>query len=133
MCYLCAAFSQKAGPVSHTGKSFHSHHFIHQEATAIKLVTFMDLKAFHRGAWLKHPNSFSSISFFFFFFLIPFYLDLHRSQSFLPGLVRSFGEFSPCRSIRQLPNRYVCGTEKGIINDEILLCVTAVSILVYEE
>lgn len=65
--YLCAAFSQKAGPVSHTGKFFHSHHFIHQEATAIKLVTFMDLEAFHRGAWLKHPNSFSSISLFFFF------------------------------------------------------------------
>lgn len=33
--YLCAIFSQKAWPGSLTGKSFHSHHFIHQEIIAI--------------------------------------------------------------------------------------------------
>lgn len=33
--YFCDVFSQKACPVSHTGKSFHSHHFIHHEITRI--------------------------------------------------------------------------------------------------
>lgn len=69
---------------------------------------------------------------FFFFFLILFYLVLHLLESFLPRLVRSFGEFSSCMSIRQLPNS---GTEKGVTNItvEILLCVTSIFILVYEE